>query len=59
GPGNTDFQFTVRPETPGEPAQIDQIMIDVSGPNGTATGLRPGGLRPGASVVGLPPVRSR
>lgn len=55
GSGRTDFQFTVRKTDPALPAAIDLIRIDVVGPNGTATGQRPGNLRPGVSVAGRAP----
>lgn len=55
GFGSTQFQFTVRATSSDKPASIDTITIEVVGPNGTATGYRPGNLRPGASVAGQAP----
>ncbi|MDT0630655.1 Ig-like domain-containing protein [Rubrivirga sp. S365] len=56
GPGRTEFQFAVREDDPaGDPARVDEILIDVTGPNGSVRAHRvrgeAGARRPGVGVL--------
>ena len=60
GSGRTQFRFAiVSTGTAESPPSVSQIQIAVTGPNGSVTAFRPGGLRPGASVTGRGPAARR
>ncbi|MEM0962933.1 MAG: invasin domain 3-containing protein [Bacteroidota bacterium] len=54
GIGATDFTFVIAEDDPtaDTPARVDEIRIEVNGPNGTVSASRPGNLGPGVIVAG-------
>lgn len=59
GPNKTDFQFSIRRADTELPASVDLILIEVEGPNGTATASWSPANMPRGPVVGRSPVGAR